>query len=105
MIGETTDDDLLLVLNRPWRFSIAANEEGQELVPMLAPTAEIVEGGGGECCSVCKLGFAWEEGVLRTICSHIFHVRCIAPSLSRHRSCPVCSAVFPLPLDIRTLLH
>ncbi|XP_010523161.1 PREDICTED: uncharacterized protein LOC104801550 [Tarenaya hassleriana] len=106
--GFRSDDYLLWRLKQKFRFP---DNEEHELVTVHPPAAEMVYGfqsDDGECCSVCSTGFVaegdGEVAVLRTICGHVFHGGCIARALAQHNSCPVCSASFPHPIDIRTTL-
>ena len=48
-------------------------------------------GRGDEPCIVCQLDFEAEDSTIKLPCSHVFHVECLRPWLSRSKKCPYCS--------------
>jgi E3 ubiquitin-protein ligase BIG BROTHER-like protein len=55
---------------------------------------ELVEadrGRGDDPCVVCQLEFEAEDSAIKLPCSHVFHVECLRPWLSRSKKCPYCS--------------
>ncbi|KAH0737034.1 hypothetical protein KY290_035739 [Solanum tuberosum] len=49
-----------------------------------------------ESCPVCCDEFRDENEVIATYCSHVFHIKCLLPWLSKKNTCPTCRAVYPL---------
>ncbi len=54
---------------------------------------ELIEADGRRAddpCVVCQLEFEAEDSTTKLPCSHVFHVECLRPWLSRRKKCPYC---------------
>ncbi|XP_010474385.1 PREDICTED: E3 ubiquitin-protein ligase RNF181-like [Camelina sativa] len=83
-----------------------ADEDARaRLVPIVAPTTEIVDCyQSPELCHLCEKGYPKEDEIVhKTKCNHIFHATCISRYLLHTPRCPVCSLELP-PVDMRSLL-
>ncbi|XP_010416740.1 PREDICTED: uncharacterized protein LOC104702565 [Camelina sativa] len=88
------------------RDSVLSVEDAiARLVPIVAPTTEIVDCyQSPELCPLCEKGYPKEDEIVhKTKCSHIFHATCISRYLLHTPRCPACSLELP-PVDMRTLL-
>jgi hypothetical protein len=78
-----------------------SKSDGQ-LLERLYPHAPISHEGGSRCaitisvfprareCSICKDEFCKDEVVLKLLCRHVYHERCVSEWLRTKNSCPLC---------------